>query len=74
MKWPLWRAADGAGLTRFGWHVLRHTFASHLVMRSKPLKVVQEYLGHADITMTMRYSHLSPDIGIDAVAALDDVG
>ena len=31
-KWPLWTACRRAGLRRIGWHTLRHTFASHLVM------------------------------------------
>lgn len=70
-KWPLYRACKKAGLRRVGWHVLRHTFASHLVMRGTPLKAVQELLGHASIEMTMRYAHLSPNVGRDAVAALD---
>ena len=43
---PLWRACKKAGLRRIGWHVLRHTFASHLVMLGQPLKAVQELLGH----------------------------
>jgi hypothetical protein len=70
-KWPLWRACKKAGLRLLGWHALRHTFAPHLVMRSAPIKAVQELMGHATIEMTMRYSHLSPDVRKDAVSLLD---
>ena len=70
-KWPLWRACKRAGLRRIGWHVLRHTFASHLAMRGVPLKGIQELLGHATIEMTMRYAHLAPAVHREAVAQLD---
>ncbi|MBI5478137.1 MAG: site-specific integrase [Deltaproteobacteria bacterium] len=73
-KWPLWRACKKAGLRRIGWHTMRHSFASHLVMKGVPLRVVQELLGHATIEMTMRYSHLSPNVPRDAVALLDGHG
>ena len=68
--WGLKRIAKRAQLEPFGWHVLRHTFASHLVMTGVPLKAVQELLGHSTIEMTMRYAHLSPDVTREAVARL----
>ena len=40
-------------------------------MKGVPLKAVQELMGHATIEMTMRYSHLSPDVKRDAVGVLD---
>ena len=73
-KGPLWKACRKAGLRTIGWHVLRHTFASHLAMRGAPLKAIQELLGHSTIQMTMRYAHLSPEVGREAVRLLDRAG
>jgi site-specific recombinase XerD len=47
-------------MPNFGPHDLRHTFASHFMMRGANLYDLKEILGHADIKMTMRYAHLSP--------------
>src|SRR5882672_5242114 len=60
---PIWRACKRAGLRPISRHVLRHTFASHLVMRGVPLKAVQELMGHATIEMTMRYAVVGQNIG-----------
>ncbi len=48
-------------------HVLRHTFASHFMMNSGNILVLQRILGHSTITMTMRYAHFAPDHLDDAV-------
>lgn len=72
-KRPLWSACKRAGLRRIGWHVLRHTFASHLAMLGVPIMTIKELLGHSDVRMTMRYAHLSPVAKVEAVQKLDAV-
>jgi integrase len=57
---------------RLGWHTLRHTYASWLVIRGISLRIVQDLLGHASIRQTERYSHLTPNHAHHAaVASLD---
>ncbi|MCD6163696.1 MAG: site-specific integrase [candidate division Zixibacteria bacterium] len=43
-------------------HNLRHTFASRLAMSGTPIPVIKDFLGHSDISTTMIYSHLSPNL------------
>lgn len=51
-------------------HVLRHTFASHFMMRGGNILVLQQILGHSTILMTMRYAHFAPD-HLDAAIMLN---
>ena len=74
VKHPFDRATRKAGLQAIRLHDLRHSFASQLVMAGVPLTAVKEYLGHSDLTMTMRYAHLSPTAHHDYVARLDGGG
>ncbi len=55
----LWRSVRReAGIEDVRLHDLRHTFASHAVLRGIPLPVVSRMLGHKRPSMTMRYAHV----------------
>jgi len=66
-------ALTRAGIKGFRFHDLRHTFASHYMMRAGQLYDLKETLGHSDVKMTARYAHLSPAhlrAGVDALDGL----
>ena len=55
----LWRSVrKEAGIEDVRLHDLRHTFASHAVLRGVPLPVVSRLLGHKQPSMTLRYAHV----------------
>ncbi len=66
------KAQRRAGLPVTGaYHILRHTFCSHLAMQGATVKAIQELAGHQDITTTQRYMHLSPAHKDAAIRLLD---
>lgn len=74
------RLVDTVGLNAFVtnpkdkvvFHTLRHTFASWLAIKGTDIYRIKTLMRHKTLIMTMRYAHLSPDAGRDAVNNLWD--
>jgi len=56
---------------RVVFHTLRHTFASWLAIQGTPIYTISKLMGHKSISMSERYSHLSPDHKKDAINNLE---
>ena len=54
-----WKVLNIVGIEDFHFHDLRHTFCSNLILSGAILKDAKELIGHKDITMTDRYTHLT---------------
>ena len=68
------RAAKLAGLKkRVTAHVLRHSYATHLLLRGVDIRSIQELLGHADVRTTEIYTKLARAMRGEITSPLDDL-
>ena len=68
------RIVKGINLEGVRFHDLRHTFASLMLLRGAPAKVITEALGHSSVAFTMDvYSHIIEGMQEEAMALLDEV-
>jgi hypothetical protein len=58
---PWYAALRAAGIEDFGWHDLRHTWASWHVQNGTPLYALQEMGGWSSVEIVRRYAHLAAD-------------
>jgi len=66
------KITDAAGLPHFTFHALRHTFATRMLEANAPAKVVQDVLGHADVTLTLNtYSHVIGSTAHEQMSKID---
>ncbi len=73
LRKSFYSACKRAGIRDFHFHDLRHTFASQPVMAGVDITTVSKLLGHKELKMTLRYSHLAPGHLDRAVSKMCDL-
>jgi site-specific recombinase XerD len=55
-------------------HSLRHSFATHLVEAGTDIQTMQNLMGHKDVETTMKYVHVSQQLGENILSPIDSLG
>ncbi|HEX4206074.1 MAG TPA: site-specific integrase [Ktedonobacteraceae bacterium] len=74
LRRQFYRLLSNIGLPRMHFHDLRHSAATILISMGVPVNVVQELLGHSDVSITLDiYAAVVPSMRQDAVNTMDDL-